>query len=59
MESTKLDGDTGSDSNEWRECALIKGHGTFGAVDGLGGDEGIGVGCGGLQTDFYYIEWLT
>ena len=59
MESTKLDRDTSTDSNERGERAFVKGECPFVAIDGLRGDNGVGIGRTGLKTHFYYVEWLA
>jgi len=54
-----LHGDAGADAEEGCERAFVEGERAFVAVDGGGGDEGVGVGGGGLEADFYYVEGLA
>lgn len=59
MEGTELDRYAGTDADEGGECAFVEGEGALGGVDGFGCLEGVGVLCGGLETDFYYVEGLA
>lgn len=59
VESSKLHGDTSTDSNKGGESAFVEGEGSFFLVDGFGGFESVGVLSGCLQTDLHDVEWLA
>ena len=59
VESSKLHGNTGTDSNKGGESAFVEGEESFLLVDGFGGFESVGVLSGCLQTDFHDVEWLA
>lgn len=58
-ETTELHGDAGADAEEWGESSFVEGECALVLVDGRGGDDGVGVGGGGLEADFDDIKWLT
>lgn len=59
MEGTELYGNAGPYTNEGGKGAFVESEGTFLGVDGTGCCESIWVSGCSLETDFYYIEWLT
>lgn len=58
-EGTKLDGYTGSDTDQWSEGSLIERKWPLLGPDLARGIEGVGVLGGGLKTDFDDIKWLA
>lgn len=58
-EGTKLDGYTGSNTDEWCQGSLVERKRSLLGPDLAGGIEGVGVLRGGLETDFDDIKWLA
>ncbi len=59
VESSKLHGDTGTDSDKGGESAFVEGEGSFLLVNSFGGFESVGVLSRCLQADLHDIEWLA
>lgn len=59
VEGAELDRDTGTDTEERGQSALVESERTLGLPNGLGGGEGVGVGSRGLETDLDNIKRLA
>ena len=59
MESSELDGNARTDTDERRQSSLVESGGAFVLVDGRCGVEGARVLCCGLEADLDNIKGLT